>query len=171
MKINVMITFSVLTVLSCDLKDRPDPSHEDLFQLYTTNCARVVAYEKAFCLEDIDYDAFYNPDVLIIGTSFNSLDTVGLDANKNTHRKLWDAYKFSFNEPIRFMPGLDPITNRMDGSVHMYIELLVQLDTGGDVVMIPIYEEYDFDSAGRIIRLLYYGDMTAAFDALNHIEN
>jgi hypothetical protein len=69
MKINVMITFSVLTVLSCDLKDRPDPSHEDLFQLYTTNCARVVAYEKAFCLEDIDYDAFYNPDVLIIGTS------------------------------------------------------------------------------------------------------
>ena len=108
---------------------------------------------------------------MIMGTSFNSLDTVGLEVNKNTHKKLWETYNFSYNEPIRFMPGLDPKTNQIDGSVHMYIELLVQLDTGDDVVMIPVYEEYDFDSDGRITRLLYYGDMTAAFDALNRKEN
>ena len=171
MKSSITLVFTFLTVMSCDFKETTYTSHEDLFKLYTTNCARVIAYEKAFCLEDIDYDAFYNPDAMIMGTSFNSLDTVGLDVNKNTHKNLWETYNFSYNEPIRFMPGLDPKTNQIDGSVHMYIELLVQLDTGGDVVMIPVYEEYDFDSDGRITRLLYYGDMTAAFDALNRKEN
>ena len=171
MKSIITLVFTFLMVMSCDFKETTYTSHEDLFKLYTKNCARVIAYEKAFCLEDIDYDAFYNPDAMIMGTSFNSLDTVGLEVNKNTHKKLWETYNFSYNEPIRFMPGLDPKTNRIDGSVHMYIELLVQLDTGGNVVMIPVYEEYDFDSDGRITRLLYYGDMTAAFDALNRKEN
>ncbi|MDG1296326.1 MAG: tetratricopeptide repeat protein [Saprospiraceae bacterium] len=79
MKSSITLVFTFLMVISCDFKETTYPSHEDLFKLYTTNCARVIAYEKAFCLEDIDYDAFYNPDAMIMGTSFNSSDTVGLD--------------------------------------------------------------------------------------------
>ena len=82
------------------------------------------------------------------------------------HKNMWDKYDFALSQPLNFLPGVNPETKKMDGSVRMYFNLTVTLSATQKSVSIPMYESFDFDEKGKIIYLQYYGDFTAALQSL-----
>ena len=158
---------SALLLASCVSDVRRDSVGSPALDRFKIHCENVRNYEKAFCEEHIDYSSFYNDSAIIVGVSFGPLDTLTVGQNQQSHQRAWEHYDFKIHSPIRFTPGVNPMTREIDGSVRMHIQLEVTSAATGRSVVLPIYEEYDFDADGKITRLVYYGDMTAAFQFID----
>jgi len=155
---------------SCASGPSKDADREQALDRYRANCETIRKYEAAFCEEEIDYSAFYNDSAFIVSVSFGPLDTLTVSDNKLTHQIMWEGYDFEVHGPIRFVPGVHPEEHRIDGSVRMYIQLKVTSESTGRSLIMPVYEEYDFDEEGKFTRLIYYGDLKAAFQSIDNIE-
>ena len=86
---------------------------------------------------------------------------------KVAHQEMWQKYDFSMSQPLNQLPGVNPETKKMDGSVRMYFDITITLTENGKSITIPMYNSFDFDDEGKIIFLQYYGDFTSAFLSLN----
>ena len=76
-------------------------------------------------------------------------------------------YDFSTSQPLNLLPGVNPETKEMDGSVRTYFNLTVTLTENQKSITIPMYESYDFDEDGKIVFYQFYGDVTSALSSLN----
>ena len=164
---SIPVLLSALLLVSCVSDVRRDSVGSPALDRFKVHCEIVRNYEKAFCEERIDYGSFYNDSAIIVGVSFGPMDTLTVGQNQQSHQRAWERYDFKIHGPIRFSPGVDPTTLEIDGSVRMHIELEVTSAATGRSVVLPVYEEYDFDAARKIKRLVYYGDMTAAFQSID----
>ncbi len=165
MKKTIYFLFAIFFFSACNYKDPSIAESENIFKIYEKNCETVLAYENAFCQENIDYEKFYSEKAIIKGTMLGDKDSMFVADRKIAHQELWKKYDFSMS-PLDPLPGVNPETKKMDGSVRMYFDITITLTENGNSVTMPMYNSFDFDDEGKILYLQYYGDFTSAFLSL-----
>ena len=165
MKKTIYLLFTIFFFAACNFKDPSIAESENIFKIYEKNCETVLAYENAFCQENIDYEKFYSEKAIIKGTMLGDKDSMFVADRKIAHQELWKKYDFSMS-PLDPLPGVNPETKKMDGSVRMYFDITITLTENGNSVTMPMYNSFDFDNEGKILYLQYYGDFTSAFLSL-----
>ena len=165
MKKTIYFLFVIFFFAACNFKDPSIAESENIFKVYEKNCETVLAYENAFCQENIDYEKFYSEKAIIKGTMLGDKDSMFVADRKIAHQELWKKYDFSMS-PLDPLPGVNPETKKMDGSVRMYFDITITLTENGNFVTMPMYNSFDFDDEGKILYLQYYGDFTSAFLSL-----
>jgi len=165
MKKTIYFLFAIFFFAACNFKDPSLAESENIFKIYEKNCETVLAYENAFCQENIDYEKFYSDKAIIKGTMLGDKDSMFVADRKVAHQELWKKYDFSMS-PLDPLPGVNPETKKMDGSVRMYFDITITLTENGNSVTMPMYNSFDFDDEGKILYLQYYGDFTSAFLSL-----
>ena len=165
MKKTIYFLFAIFFFAACNFKDPSIAESENIFKIYEKNCETVLAYENAFCQENIDYEKFYSEKAIIKGTMLGDKDSMFVADRKIAHQELWKKYDFSMS-PLDPLPGVNPETKKMDGSVRMYFDITITLTENGNSVTMPMYNSFDFDNEGKILYLQYYGDFTSAFLSL-----
>ena len=165
MKKTIYLLFAIFFLDACNFKDPSIAESENIFKIYEKNCETVLAYENAFCQENIDYEKFYSEKAIIKGTMLGDKDSMFVADRKIAHQELWKKYDFSMS-PLDPLPGVNPETKKMDGSVRMYFDITITLTENGNSVTMPMYNSFDFDDEGKILYLQYYGDFTSAFLSL-----
>ena len=165
MKKTIYLLFTIFFFAACNFKDPSIAESENIFKIYEKNCETVLAYENAFCQENINYEKFYSEKAIIKGTMLGDKDSMFVADRKIAHQELWKKYDFSMS-PLDPLPGVNPETKKMDGSVRMYFDITITLTENGNSVTMPMYNSFDFDDEGKILYLQYYGDFTSAFLSL-----
>tara|TARA_B100001057_G_scaffold495129_2_gene593377 strand:+ start:1797 stop:2297 length:501 start_codon:yes stop_codon:yes gene_type:complete len=165
MKKTIYALSIMIFVSSCNSNVSDDVSNDNFSKIFEENSNTVIAYEEAFCKENIDYEKFYSEKAVIKGTILGDKDSLFVADRKVAHQELWQKYDFSMS-PLDPLPGVNLETKKMDGSVRMYFDITITLSENGNSVTIPMYNSFDFDEKGKILYLQYYGDFTAAFLSL-----
>jgi len=155
----------IIFAFACNSDVSVKVTDDNVSKIFEKNCEMVKAYEAAFCQENIDYEKFYSEKAIIKGTILGDNDSMYVADRKVAHQELWKKYDFSMS-PLDPLPGVNPETKKMDGSVRMYFDITITLTENGKSVTIPMYNSFDFDDEGKILYLQYYGDFTAAFLSL-----
>ena len=155
----------ILLFSACNSEISVEEKNDNISKIFKKNCETVIAYETAFCQENIDYEKFYSDKAIIKGTILGDKDSLYVADRKIAHQKLWQKYDFSM-PTLNPLPGVNVETKKMDGSVRTYFDITITLTENGNSVTIPMYNSFDFDDEGKIIFLQYYGDFTAAFLSL-----
>ncbi|MGB0194878.1 MAG: hypothetical protein ACPF8Z_06715, partial [Schleiferiaceae bacterium] len=98
-------------------------------------------------------------------------DSTNLEEFKANRPNWWAKYDAELLTELRLLPGVNPQTNEVDGSVRYYGQWKVTKSatdsTEATSVVIPLYSSFDFDADGKLLYQQNYGDFTAAFTALN----
>ena len=165
MKKTIYLLTIILFFSACNSEAPVEEKNDNISKIFEKNCETVIAYETAFCQENIDYEKFYSDKAIIKGTILGDKDSMYVADRKLAHQELWQKYDFSM-PPLNPLPGVDPETKKMDGSVRNYFDITITLTENGNSVTIPMYNSFDFDDEGKILFLQYYGDFTAAFLSL-----
>ena len=165
MKKTIYLLSVIIFASACNSEVSVEVTNDNTSKIFKKNCETVIAYEEAFCQENIDYEKFYSENAIIKGTILGDKDSLYVDDRKVAHQELWQKYDFSMS-PLDPLPGVNVETKEMDGSVRMYFDITITLSENGSSVTIPMYNSFDFDDEGKILYLQYYGDFTAAFLSL-----
>ena len=165
MKKNIYLFTVILFAFACNSEVSVSVANDNISKIFDKNCETVISYEAAFCEEYIDYERFYSDKAIIKGTLLGDKDSMYVADRKLAHQELWQKYDFSM-QPLNPLPGVDPETKKMDGSVRNYFDITITLTENGSSVTIPMYNSFDFEDEGKILFLQYYGDFTAAFLSL-----
>ena len=165
MKKIIFFVAAIIFTSACNSDVSVEVTNDNISKIFKKNCETVLAYETAFCKENIDYEKFYSDKAIIKGTILGDNDSMYVADRKVAHQELWKKYDFSMSllDPL---PGVNTETKKMDGSVRMYFDITITLTEKGKSVTIPMYNSFDFDDEGKILFLQYYGDFTAAFLSL-----
>jgi hypothetical protein len=156
-----------LTAIACQA-----PQEDNTIQAtFDANCETVRSALDNFQNEVATFDE-YSADFVGSQTSFNPTgDSTRLDELKESRPGWWAMFDAELKTELRLLPGVNPETNEVDGSVRYYGQWEVTKSatdsTEATSVIIPIYASYDFDADGKILYQQTYGDMTAAFESLN----
>tara|TARA_B100000900_G_scaffold416107_1_gene449150 strand:- start:1955 stop:2458 length:504 start_codon:yes stop_codon:yes gene_type:complete len=167
MKKPIYILSVIIFASACNSEVSIELTNDNVSKIFKENCETVIAYEEAFCQENIDYEKFYSENAIIKGTILGDRDSMFVADRKVAHQELWQKYDFSMS-PLDPLPGVNMETKKMDGSVRMYFDITITLSESGKSVTIPMYNSFDFDDKGKILFLQYYGDFTAAFLSLEN---
>ena len=165
MKKIVYLLSVIIFTSACNSEVSVEVTNDNISKIFEKNCETVIAYEKAFCQENIDYEKFYSENAIIKGTVLGDKDSMNVADRMAAHQELWRKYDFSMST-LDPLPGVNLETKKMDGSVRMYFDITITLSENGNSVTIPMYNSFDFDEEGKILYLQYYGDFTAAFLSL-----
>lgn len=156
-----------LTAIACQA-----PQEDNTIQAtFDANCETVRSALDNFQNEVATFDE-YSVDFVGSQTNFNPTgDSTRLDELKESRPGWWAMFDAELKTELRLLPGVNPETNEVDGSVRYYGKWEVTKSatdsTEATSVIIPIYASYDFDADGKILYQQTYGDMTAAFESLN----
>ena len=121
--------------------------------------------------ETMDYSQ-YAADFILGGTAFDSKDSISLEEMKVMDEGFLSRYDFKIaSDSINLLPGVDPETKKMDGSVRHYIDWEVTLSatdsTEARSGVIHIYEYFVFNDDGKIINQAGYGDFGGIMEYLH----
>ena len=166
MKKTIYFLTVILFVSACNSEVSIEVTNDNISKIFEKNCETVRSYEAAFCQENIDYEKFYSDKAIIKGTTLGAKDSMNVADRKAAHQEMWQKYDFSMSQPLNQLPGVNPETKKMDGSVRMYFDITITLTENGNSITIPMYNSFDFDDEGKILFLQYYGDFTSAFLSL-----
>ena len=167
MKKTIYLLAIVICVSACNTSVEVEVTDNNASAIFEKNCETVSAYFQDFSNENIDYTQYYATDAIIKGTMFGAKDSITVNEHKATHAQMWEAYEFSHSEPLVLLPGVNPETKEMDGSVRLYYSLDVTLTETQRSVSIPIYQSFDFNENGKFLFLQFYGDINAYLLSLN----
>jgi hypothetical protein len=133
-------------------------------KVFETNCAAIRSMLQGFQGENIDHAAFYSDTLRVLQTGFNSpQDTIGLDTLMAHHQWMWSTFDFALaDDSLDLLPGVNPDTKEMDGSVRFYSSWRVT-KTATDSTpeksgVIKLYESFDFNADGKVVYQQIYGD-------------
>jgi hypothetical protein len=158
MKLIISTLFLSILFTSCQ-----PPADNSANEAFEKNSKMALAEVEGWENESIDYDALYASNAVFLPTSFNSSDSISLDDAKKGNDEMWAMFDFDLlNDPVVFLPGVNPETKQADGSVRYYGIWKVTLpatdsaeERSGELKM---YESFDFDSEGKIVYQQGYGD-------------
>ena len=114
----------VIFFFGCNSDVSVDVTHNNISKIFNKNCEKVLAYEQAFCQENIDYEIFYSDNAIIKGTILADKDSMFVADRKYAHKELWKKYDFEMS-PLDPLPVVNPVTKKMDGSVRMYFDITI----------------------------------------------
>tara|TARA_B100000787_G_scaffold167814_1_gene155271 strand:+ start:28 stop:534 length:507 start_codon:yes stop_codon:yes gene_type:complete len=166
MKKTIYLLTVILCISACNTEVAVEVTNDKESEIFEKNCETVRLYESAFCQESIDYEKFYSDNAIIKGTTLGAKDSMNVADRKAAHQEMWQKYDFSISQPLNLLPGVNPETKKMDGSVRMYFNLTITLTENENSITIPMYESYDFDDEGKILFMQYYGDLTSSILSL-----
>jgi len=166
MKKTIYLLTVILCISACNTEVAVEVTNDKESEIFEKNCETVRSYESAFCQESIDYEKFYSDNAIIKGTTLGAKDSMNVADRKAAHQEMWQKYDFSISQPLNLLPGVNPETKKMDGSVRMYFNLTITLTENENSITIPMYESYDFDDEGKILFMQYYGDLTSSILSL-----
>ena len=138
MKKTIYFLIVVLFVSACNSEVSVEVTNDNVSKIFEKNCETVIAYESAFCQENIDYEKFYSDKAIIKGTILGDKDSMYVADRKIAHQELWQKYDFSMS-PLNPLPGVNPETKKMDGSVRMYFDITITLTENGNSITTVSY--------------------------------
>ena len=168
MKVIYSILCLSLVFAACEEKQEQDNSGHEKF---VKNSETVIANIKNWEVEKLDYSQ-YAADFILSGTGFGGKDSISLDEMKAMDKEFLKRYDFKIaSDSINLLPGVNPETKQMDGSVRHYIDWEVILpatdSTESRSGLIHIYEYFVFNDDGKIINQAGYGDFGGLMDYLH----
>lgn len=121
-----------------------------------------MAYLEGFQNENTDYSIFAK-EFKSLNTNFGATTEMAtLEEFKENDIKMSKNFDFKLVEKPVFLPGVDPKTGILDGSVRFYNtwEITMQKtdSTEAKTARLKVYESYDFDKEGKILFQQGYGD-------------
>ena len=165
MKFFLLTIFGLLFSCKSDTNVQSDITDEN--QRFLDNCETVQAYLDDFVDESVDYTKYFNDTCKIRNTSFNSDGSMTVDDRISRHKKLWPKYDFAISDSINFLPGVNPETKEMDGSVRFYFDWTVNNTENGKSITLPLYMSFDFDNDGKINFYQFFGDISAGISSID----
>jgi len=163
-----ILCLSILFV-ACEEKheDNDDSAHEK----FVKNSETVMANLKNWESETVDYSQ-YAADFVMAGTGQGSPDSISLDDMKKMDAEFLAEYDFKIvSDSINLLPGVDPETKKLDGSVRHYLDWEVTLSatdsTEARSGIINYYESFDFNEDGKIVNQVGYGDFGGLMEHLH----
>lgn len=175
---NMKLTYSIFSmiILMAACQPAADDSAEasETNELFEKNSATVRTYLEGWQNENLDYEAIYANDFVLLGTGFTDPDSIHFAEMKEFNMELFAMYDFELvTDPI-MLPGVDEETLEPDGSVRYYGEWKVTkpaTDTteerSGEI---SLYEFFNFNEEGKVRLQGAYGDFTGLMNHLNSTE-
>ena len=151
-----------LPLLFMACQPKVDNSAQEAFE---KNSQTVLANIEGWQNENLDYSQ-YAENFIMRDTGFGAAkDSVTLNEMKEQDKMMWERYDFKLlTSPPVLLPGVNPETKKVDGSVRHYSDWEVTLpatdSTTAKKGVIKLYESFDFDSNGKIVYQQLYGDFT-----------
>lgn len=168
--LNVIVCLSLL-FMACQPK--PDNSAQEAFE---KNSMTVLANLEAWQNENVDYSQ-YAENFIMRETSFGAnKDSISLTEMMEQDKMMLAYYDFKLltNPPV-LLPGVNPETKKMDGSVRHYSDWEVTLSatdsTPAKTGVIKLYESFDFNNEGKILYHQIYGDFSGLMMYLHTPSN
>jgi len=169
MKTFYALLCAVVLFAACEEKheDHDDGAKDKFLKNSETAMANLKNWET----ETPDYSQ-YAADFVMASTAFGGRDSISLDDMKKMDAQFLAAYDFKIvSDSINFLPGVNPETKKMDGSVRHYTDWEVTLpatdSTEARSGVIVIYEYFVFNDAGKIIDQGGFGDFGGLMDYLH----
>ncbi|MGB0194517.1 MAG: hypothetical protein ACPF8Z_04885 [Schleiferiaceae bacterium] len=168
MKKTLLVAWIGLAAVACQA---PEEKGNDVDATFAANCETVETALSNFQNEVADY-SMYSEDYWARPTRMNPErgDSVRLEDVKMSNAGGWAIFDYELVSDLAFLPGVNPDSKEMDGSVRYYgmwkVTRSATDSTDEASVMIPIYSSFDFDADGKILFQQNYGDFTAAFSSL-----
>ena len=146
-----------LLIIGCG-EEKEDPAAVAFEENSKTVLANLQGWED----ENLDY-SMYADDFYMLTTAFGSeKDSVTLAEMKEMDAKYWQTHDFEMLTEPQLLIGVDPSTNKPDGSVRHYSQWKVTRSatdsTEAKSGEIQLYEFFTFDEDGKILRQGVYGD-------------
>ena len=165
-----MVTAIVAVACQPAADSGPDPAKE----AFKRNSEVVRADLDNWIAETVDYSN-YAEDYWSIGAAFGDTDTTNLEDMKEFDAYFLSAYDFEFLTDLQLLPGVDPETNKMNGSVRYYGDWKV-IKTATDSTeeksgVISMYSTFEFNDEGKITTSQAYGDFTGKMNYLNSSDD
>ena len=164
MKKFTIVLFMSLFVMACN-------QDKEAMAAFEKNSKTMDLLFKSYANENVDYSKF-NENAVFRGTLFGSKDSLYLDEIKEIHKEFFKIYDVEHLTEFNYLPGVNPETGKIDGSVRMYYDMKVTRtatdSTEEKSVIIPIYESFDFDEEGKALFIQWYCDWTASIGSLEN---
>lgn len=165
------IFFTALLIIGCQA---PSTEPDAALEVFKRNSETVRAYLDNWQNETPDYSLF-KEDYFHYPTNFSLVrDTVTLDEMIKEDQIAMATYDFELVHDLTLLPGANPITTDIDGSVRFYstwkITKTATDSTEARSATLLVYYSFDFDEAGKISYLDRIGDYTGLFNYLNGVE-
>jgi hypothetical protein len=100
------------------------------------------------------------------GTGVNAPTTLSRKKMRAVYDAFWAEFDYELMAPPHFLPGVDPETQRPNGSVNgMFLWEVSKTAEDGSrkAVQLWIYESFDFNDDGDIIFTQVFSDLTSAY--------
>jgi len=142
-------------------------SASDASATFETNSATIAEVFADFEAESDDFFTHFNADAIWRGTGLNAPDSVSLEEVTAKYKTAWAKYDYELISPTDFLPGVNPQTKAVDGSVRGYFEWNISKaatdSTAARSVRVKVYESFDFNPEGEIIYTQVYGNLIAGY--------
>lgn len=168
------LIYSLLTLSFFFIACQPkvDNSAKEAFE---KNSQTVLANLKGFESENVDYSQ-YADNFVMNDTGFGGKDSLSLEEIKKMDKAMWERYDFKLlTDPLVLLPGVNPETKELDGSVRYYGDWQVTLpatdSTEARTGVLKFYESFDFDENGKILYQQGYGDFGGLMGHLNTVND
>jgi hypothetical protein len=166
MKLTYSIVLAALVFVAC--KPKTDSVANDAFE---KNSKTILAYIKGVQTEKVDYSSF-SEDFKSLDTWFGAKDTIALIEFKANDIKMFKKFNFKLLDSVPvFLPGVDPLTKKVDGSVRYYSTWEISTEktdsTEAKTGRLKMYDSYNFNADGKIIYQEGYGDYSGLINYLN----
>ncbi len=134
---------------------------------FEANSATIAEVFADFEAESDDFFTHFNADAIWRGTGLNAPDSVSLEQVTAKYKTAWTNYDYELISPTNFLPGVNPQTKAVDGSVRGYFEWKISKastdSTEARSVRVKVYESFDFNPEGEIIYTQVYGNLIAGY--------
>ena len=147
------------------------PSATDASATFEANSATIAQVFADFEAESDEFFTHFNADAVWRGTGLNAPDTVTLEQVTAKYKAAWAKYDYELISPTNFLPGVNPQTKAVDGSVRGYFEWNISKaatdSTEAKSVRVKVYESFDFNPEGEIMYTQVYGNLVAGYAYLD----
>ena len=141
--------------------------HSDTAATFEKNASTIAQVFADFEAESDDFFTHFNAGAVWRGTGLNAPDTVTLEQVTAKYKAAWAKYDYELISSTNFLPGVNPQTKAVDGSVRGYFEWNISKpatdSTEMKSVRVKVYESFDFNPAGEIIYTQVYGNLVAGY--------
>ena len=156
---------AVALFLSCN------PPATEATATFEANSASIAQVFADFEAENDEFFTHFNAEAVWRGTGLNAPDTVTLEQVTAKYKTAWAKYDYELISPTNFLPGVNPQTKAVDGSVRGYFEWNISKaatdSTEAKSVRVKVYESFDFNPEGEITYTQVYGNLIAGYAYLD----